>query len=239
MQYVPSSGCRQITRQEETVINRRVPRARARSYIGGTSGEHGFSLIEVLVTLILSLLVFGVVLEVASVGQNTGRRDTARSLAVSEATMGLHQMTHELRQGIVPIQNCTNPCPTSAPSNTNVLDLIVCRNAGCLRVKYDCTLASPLNGSYKECCRYASSTLTASPASSPGTTSAPCGGGGRLVIDRLVGPSYVFQPPSGSTVPVYYAVTIDVPRKGEFSQGPPGTYELSGGIYLRNVGGDL
>jgi prepilin-type N-terminal cleavage/methylation domain-containing protein len=206
------------------------------------AGQAGFTLVEMLVVLVLTLVVFGGVLTFAESGQRIAKRGGERALAVIEAQTGLYEMTHELRQGYAPPTNCTQPCSGTAPSETNSLDVIVVPDAGAAtyRVRYDCGVTSPTNSSYRECCRYASTTLTASPTSTgPASASAPCGTGGLRVINRLTGPTNVFQPPASATVPTSYTAEIQVPEKGEYTAGYRGTIDLSDGIYLRNVAGEL
>jgi Tfp pilus assembly protein PilX len=212
------------------LTSRGVARLRA-----GAANQAGFTLVELLVVLPMAVLVFGTVLTFADSGQRIAKNDSERALAVVEAQTGLYRMTHELRQGYAPSTNCTQPCAV-APTNTNSLDVIV----GSLRVRYDCSVISPTNSSYRECCRYASTTLTESPTSSGSLSAkAPCGQGGTRVIDRVTGPTYVFQPPASATEPTNYTAEIQVPEKGEYTAGYPGTIDLSDGIYLRNVAGDL
>lgn len=209
--------------------------------------QAGVTLVELLVVMVMAVVVFGVILTFAESGQRVAKNDRERTQAVLDVQSGLYRMTHELRQGYAPASNCTQPCSGMAPSLTNSLDVVVVpavsTGAASYRVRYDCSITSPTSptgSSYRECCRYSSTTLTASP-SNTGTLSAsePCGSGTR-VIDRVTGPASVFQPPTGASTPTSYTAEVQVPEKGEYTAGHySGSIDLSDGIYLRNIAGDV
>lgn len=137
--------------------------------------------------------------------QEPSDEQRTQSIGITEA--GLAEMTRELRMGSAPSGTAL---PTTAGESIDVL--VPSSTYGQIRVKYDCSVNSTVYTSpqEKECVRYWSSTLTATP-----TTNA------KVVIDGISndevstdsGYTPVFTPNS-STSPDYYSVKVEVPARG-------------------------
>ena len=188
-------------------------------------GEAGFTLIELLVTVIMLVVILGAASTVLVGVQRQSPNDVERARMIGQGEAGLARMDRELRGGYAP---SGTPLPTTSG---NTMDVLV----GSQRVRYDCTVSSTAYPGYKQCVRYASTTLTSPPSSN-----------GLIVIDGVSndevstdsGYTPVFTPNS-STTPTYYTVEIQVPAKGQRT-GTIGTYTynvtLTDGLYMRNTG---
>jgi type II secretory pathway pseudopilin PulG len=194
--------------------------------------QRGVTLIELLVSITILLTVLGAigVALVAINRQEPNDEQRTQSLGVAEA--GLTEMTRELRMASAPSGTAL---PTTAGNSIDVL--LPNATYGQIRVKYDCTVNSTVYTSpqEKECVRYWSSTLTASP-----TTNA------KVVIDGIsndevstdTGYTPVFTP-NNATSPDYYTIKVEVPARGtRSSKVDPFADQitLTDGVYMFNAG---
>jgi prepilin-type N-terminal cleavage/methylation domain-containing protein len=190
--------------------------------------EAGFSLIELMVTVVMLVVVLGAASTVLIGVNRQSPNDVERAKVIGQAEAGISRMSRELRSGWAATGSSL---PTTS---TNVMDLIVPdATHGTIRVKYDCTVSSTAYSGYHSCVRYWGTDTSTSPAGNAST-----------IIDDVsndetstdTGYTPVFTPNS-STSPTYYSVEIQAPAKGSRANSiSTYTYQvtLTGGIYLRN-----
>ncbi len=105
-------------------------------------GEHGFTLPELLVAMVLSLLVVGTGVMVFSAAVHTQPEQTGRSTSIQEARTAMERLVREVRQGSeVPVAN------SSQLSLLTYVNSVTCggnpgTNAILCRVTYTCTAGS-------------------------------------------------------------------------------------------------
>jgi type II secretory pathway pseudopilin PulG len=199
--------------------------------------EGGFTLIEVMVTATMLVVVLGAVLSVFEATNRVAAKDSERSVAINEATVGLNRMTRDLRQTYQVVG------PT-AGTTSNYMDVLVrITPSGTTtpqnrRVLYKCDAPSDKFTGYRECVRYESSASTGSPGSPPGGATAT------VVADRLQNGTSgdpVFSNlryPTGASRPTMGEVTFKMPASGE-RKATGGDYThsitLGDGFYMRNL----
>jgi prepilin-type N-terminal cleavage/methylation domain-containing protein len=168
--------------------------------------QHGFTLVEQLVAMLLLAIVTGATLTVLESLMRVAPADQEWTHTVANTQAGMYRITRELRQGL----NVTLVTPYVASA-----DVVV---AGTTRhVLYQCDLSS-------SCTRKSTTAPTAAPAR---------GAGGAPVISNLQNFSLgtpVFTSPSSR----YYAVVVIVRSAGSLTTAHTHNVSLTDGFFARN-----
>jgi prepilin-type N-terminal cleavage/methylation domain-containing protein len=207
-----------------TADRARVRRA-AQRIAARIRSERGFTLTELLITMLILVVVLGATLALLDTSSKVAVNNNEQSISLGEAQTGVYRMTRDIRQAAS--TSYLSATPTTAG---NALDVIV---KG-VRVLYDCTRTSPTNSAYKACYRTTSSNTSVAPPTT----------GGTAVIDRVLNgttndSTAVFTPlvPSGATAPTGYTVQVDTPGKGSRRSGFAHLVSFNDAVYLRNATG--
>src|SRR4051794_14688451 len=186
---------------------------------------------ELLVVTMLSIVVFGALIQPMITGPRVAKRDINRTYAIQSVQGGLYRMTRELRQ-----------TQQVFSATSSALDVRITLGGVTQRVLYDCSY-QPGGSTYRQC-RRAVTTCNGNPVVCPTT---PTASSGKVVIDRILngttgGPTDPIFPytPNAST-PTYVSARVIVPA----SAGQAGAYKggaygyqiyLDDGAYMRNLG---
>lgn len=187
--------------------------ARIRRMLPRVRGEDGFTLMELLVAMGLSMLITGGALTLLQIAAPQSDRELQRQVAVGEARSGLERMIREIR-------NADSVNATSA----TLIDVNTPTPSGSQRVVYQCNSAFQVV-QYRQCVRY----------------SGPVGGAvsnGIVVVERLINgttsqPVFTYVP--DRIRPRVVRTQLVVPASG----GPAPGYEhrvvLRDAAFLRNL----
>lgn len=175
--------------------------------------DAGFTLVELLLTMALSLIVAAAALSLLDAAHPAADREMLRQSAISEGRAGLERMVREIRGA-----NSVN-----ATSGT-LIDFNGQTASGARRVVYACDDSSTVQG-LRRCMRY----------------EGPVGGsvtGGSLVIDRLVNgttsqPVFTYLP--DRIRPTEVKVSVVLPSRAESPVGYNHRVVLYDAAFLRNV----
>jgi hypothetical protein len=180
-----------------------------------SSGEAGYSLIELMLVSSLLVVVLGAVLTFGQTTQRLAPRDHERSHVIREGQIGLHRMTRELRKAHV--VNARGPY---------FMDVQLLVNGVDTRVRYQCDVAHPTETPYRRCLRFVNG----------GTT-------GELVIDRVLNPSdspadpvFSYTTDIGGVNVTHVEARIELPARGDLQNGHGHRITYSDGFYPRNIG---
>jgi prepilin-type N-terminal cleavage/methylation domain-containing protein len=197
------------------------------------AAETGFTLVELLVTMVVLVVVLGATLFILDATSALGRNNIARQNGIQEAESGLARMTKEVREGTLPAG--ASNFPLTVGDSFDVVEFV---NDVQTRIYYNCDVVSPTNSGYHQCVRYASTTLATQPGpATPNTTA-------QVVIDRVLNGVSNAAPfntavftPNSATSPTMYQITIQVPQKGDRTNANnfAGSVQLNDGIYMRNA----
>ena len=195
--------------------------------------ESGFTLVELLVTIVILAFVLTATLAVFEAVFRSSHADNERNTSLVEQTASLHRMIGELRQAY----RVVGPVSASTSNYMDVLIRLTRPGSGTLdrRVLYQCDHTDPATG-LRQCVRYE---FAANDPSPPG--SAPFGATTTLAFARVTNGTSVdpvftnLSSPSGTTGgPTYGQVTIKTPGSGESTTGYQHLFVLSDAFYMRN-----
>lgn len=178
-----------------------------------TTNEDGFTLVELLMTLALSLLVAAAALGLLEAARPATDRELMRQAAIGEGRAGLERMVREIR----------GADSVNATSGT-LMDFNGRTLAGQRRIVYQCDDSSLVQG-LRRCTRYEGAV--------GGTVS-----GAQIVIDRLVNgttsqPVFTFMP--DRIRPTEVKVAVVLPSRAESPVGYNHRVSLYDTAFLRNV----
>lgn len=180
--------------------------------------QSGMSLTEVLVTVVIFSFVLVGILGLLDTSAKVAPKDQERSTAMREVQSSLDGMVRELRQAYRVVG--------TSPSSMRIL--VRRRQSDGTHVnrlvEYDCGLTVP-----DQCIRREAPPGEVLPAT------------GRVAIDRLLNggnaerPVFSFDQNADSITPVYVAVRVEVPSRGERASGYKHSVVLEDGFYARNM----
>ena len=208
------------------------------------AGEHGFTLVELLVAMSVVAVLLTPTVLLINTAQNHAAGDISRSDTVQYATVGLREMDQELRQAYaIQYPTSTNNASPSCPEGTtgaaagvqtcNVIDVLARLTSpgfsgSDFEVRYDCSVASTTISGDQACWRYLCSASASTGATAACTPSSTTLLSSTLVIDDLVNgtagdPVFSLCYPAVSTTttcttgsprPTSAMVTIKLPSTG-------------------------
>jgi prepilin-type N-terminal cleavage/methylation domain-containing protein len=183
--------------------------------IGLAIQQAGFSLVEMLVTIVVLMIVCSVLVVPLVTSQRVQARDAEYAYGQQNARAGLDSMVHQIRQAYAVLS--TTP---------NAIELNVSLNGVDYHVYYECDVPQP-NTSYRECVRLQALAGVALPALSTGAVAVS-----NLTNGTLADPVFAFTPDGFS--PTYVTARIKVPASGGTNGGLTHSIVLSDGVLLRN-----
>jgi prepilin-type N-terminal cleavage/methylation domain-containing protein len=104
--------------------------------------EHGFTLIESLVVIVLLVIVVGAALDLLQAATSAQSRDQSYAQEVTDAQTGLTRLVHDLRQATA--FQLVSP---------NKVQFQMVANGTTYNVLYDCTASDTLGTGYRRCAR--------------------------------------------------------------------------------------
>lgn len=175
--------------------------------------QDGFTAIELVVALAVSMVVFGAALGVLEVGAPQANREVLRAQALDDVRTGMARMARELRQA-----------DTVNSASANVLDVNASLAGTQQRLVYVCNATSPTAG-FRACRRY----------------TGPVNGavsGGAVIVDRLTNgssanPVFTYSP--SAVRPLTVKIRAVVPARGESKSGYVHSVVLEDGAFMRNL----
>jgi prepilin-type N-terminal cleavage/methylation domain-containing protein len=219
----------------------------------GGRDEGGFTLVEMLVTLVIFLVIIGSTLTLLVAATRAQKRDQSYAQEIASTQASLSRLVHDLREAI-----------SFQLVSPNAIQFQMMSGSTTYNVKYDCTAADTLGSAYRRCARTQAAAPTAPPAagSSPqnldiqhvanGTISTFCDTTGSAqsgsvffvtnpAIPNTDGSTLacdeVYEQLVGSQlkIPSYVQVLVRVPASGDQSSGGM-THQtvLASGAYLPN-----
>jgi prepilin-type N-terminal cleavage/methylation domain-containing protein len=206
-------------------------RVRVQRIAAGGRSERGFTLVEMLVSILLLVVALGVLMAPMVASQRVEQRAMNYAYAQQEARTGVESIVAQLRQA-TQIGN--------QPSlNTVVFNVTLGGQA--LTVEYECDIAQP-NTQYQECVRVYAPQGTAPPTPTPSCTGTwPSGTGCQIVARNLINgttgaPVFAFGPdPNTPYADDYMTATLQVPSSGGQAYGLTHPIVLSDGTLMRNL----
>ena len=211
--------------------------------------QSGLTLVEMLVTLVISMVVFGSVLGALQVFQTDSRYDQLRNEAQDRARSAIDRVTGELRNVAAPSAGAVSAGALEEAGSYNLVFETVSsaqvfggQNASNqLRVRYCLDASTPT----KETLWRQTQTWTTSTAPAiPSTASCPSSAWGSQtalvsnVTNEINGqnrPLLVYGPAPATELSRIRSIRVDLFINLNPSQKHPGETELSDGIYQRNV----
>jgi hypothetical protein len=192
--------------------DRKVKR-RMRARVPDLRGEGAFTLAEMLVSIVLTLIAFSSALMVLNIAQRAQPRISDRGEAIQQGRVWIERLTRELRQGATMVGT---PTP-SAVSFVTYVQHSACGTAAAgssiqCRVSYVCT----------------SGTCTRTESSADGSTA---GTAQRMVTGLLSNDVFTYTP--SATAAEYVGVTLRFPAGGEAGETEDAV-TLQDGVNLRN-----
>ena len=180
--------------------------------------QSGMGLPELLMTIVIFSFVLTGILGLLDTSAKVAPKDQERSTAMREVQSSLDGMVRELRQAYRVVG--------TSPSSMRIL--VRRRQSDGTHVnrlvEYDCGLTVA-----DQCIRREAEPGALLPAT------------GRVAIDRLlnggsaVRPVFSFDQGANSVTPVYVAVRVEVPARGERTKGHEHSVVLEDGFYARNM----
>lgn len=104
--------------------------------------EHGFTLIEILIAMVLTLFIAGTTMTVLNVATQAQSRDQSYAQEVTGTQTALARLVHDLRQATA--------FSFVSPS---VVQFQMVVNGSTYNVRYDCTASDSLGSAYRRCAR--------------------------------------------------------------------------------------
>ena len=215
-------------------LPRQGRRARLRE-IG--SSEAGFTLPELLMVTMLTVLVLGLLMQPLITSPKVANRDIHRDFAIQDIQTSVYKMTRELRQAW-----------QIYSANGTSIDAAITSAGVANRVLYKCD-TQPAGSPYRQCTR---TTAACNQSTSPPTCNqAPSSSGGTVVVARLLNgttadpndPVFTFTPTCTTTYSgtlTYICVKVNLPSSAGYGGGYRNGYQyqvaVSDGVYLRNMG---
>jgi prepilin-type N-terminal cleavage/methylation domain-containing protein len=205
---------------------RRVARALSRTHrqppapLASPGAQDGFTLIEVLVSSVVALVVFGAILGVLESSQRVEARDTEWALTMQEGRAGLARMAREIRQA------------STTPAKAEASLILFSATIGGTEwtIKYACNVTQT-GTAFDQCVRYAAKKGEALPS-----TGAP------IVSDVINGTAvfkYFKQSSENATAPDYVTLKIELPANGTLKQAGSSGYShnvvLEDAAFMRNL----
>lgn len=184
--------------------------------------EHGVSLAEMMVTIVVLGFVMAAILSLLDVTGRIAPRDAERSQAVRGAQVGLDRMSREIRQATS--AGFSTPQQADIQLQLGGVDTHVTYNCAVANgtAGYPVPAADPNHTDYKNCVRTDVAT-----------------GRKDLVLARVTNTSVfcVTSPcqASAQTNPTYLTISVQVPSRGERTGVTGHTVVLDDGVYLRNI----
>jgi prepilin-type N-terminal cleavage/methylation domain-containing protein len=225
-------------------------------FAGGLSGEGGFTLIEVLISMSLALVILTATFALFITSQKDEQGLFSRADAVQTVNAGLREMDQDLRQAYqinFPLAaTTTNGCVASSGTQPcNIIDVLSRLSGTDYEIRYDCTVASTTVSGDTACWRYLCSATATTPTSSSCLASSGTLISRREVIDDVSNPSttpvfslcYTATAATGAACAAGGTVTsadvtIDSPAAGTLSTSAGGdrsTIILSDGIFMPDL----
>jgi type II secretory pathway pseudopilin PulG len=177
--------------------------------------QAGFTVVELLVTLVVLIVVCAVLVVPMATSQSVQSRDAEYAYAQQNARAGLDSMVRQIRQAYAVLS--TTP---------NAIEFNVSLGGVDYHVYYECDVAQP-GTSYRECVRLQARAGVALPALSTGTVAVS-----NLTNGTLTDPVFAFTPNAVS--PTYVTATVKVPASGGTNGGLTHSIVLNDGVLLRN-----
>ncbi len=182
------------------------------------NAEGGFTLTELLVSMVLFSLLLLAVAGVLDLAVRQAPRDQERAHVVRTTQVGVQAMTRELRQAY----------QLNALSGSQ-MDVLVRSQGTDKRVVYRCddNPADPDFPSYRRCIRQEASAAPGAPL-----------GAAQIKIERVLNGSTVFSPAWGgppATPPAFVRVQVRTAARGERKNGFQHAVVLDDGVFLRNL----
>jgi type II secretory pathway pseudopilin PulG len=211
--------------------------------------QSGMTLVEMLVTLVISMVVFGAVLAALQVFQTDSRYDQLRNEAQDKARSAIDRMTRELRNVAAPSVGAVSAGALEEASSYNLVFQTVSSSqvfgglnaSNQMRVRYCLNASTPT----KETLWRQTQTWTTSTAPAiPSTASCPSSEWGTQtalvsnVTNKLNGqdrPVLLYGPTTTTELAQIRSVKVDLFINLNPSKKHPGETELSDAIYQRNV----
>lgn len=202
-------------------------------------GEAGFTLIELMVVMVISLIIGAAALMAIQTGQTSTAKTSARQEAVQEAEVALARLTGETRQAVA----ARLWTPTFLDLKTRVR---VNGAASTLRrIQYDCTPSQPSACTREDCGAVSSSgTLLSLGQNCTGTTTVLVRGLDQVSFGAQLRDVPVAVPPASETAnssPIFDLVTVtmrirlDDRTSERQSVKDLDPVEIRGGVKLENV----
>lgn len=210
--------------------------------------EHGFTLIEMLVTMVLAAVVFGATLTVLEVFQSNNRRDQLRNETQDNARNAMDRLSRQLRNVIAPTAGSYGALEQASPYSLAFQTIDSSQVAGgqnatnAMRVRYCLNDTSPNNEIlWLQVKRWTSEAAPALPSSTacPDLSGSDWDTSSRLVqnVTNESGgqnrPLFTYGPPSATEV----AQIISVEPNIFIDLNPgqkPGETQLTSGVSMRN-----
>jgi prepilin-type N-terminal cleavage/methylation domain-containing protein len=211
--------------------------------------EHGFTLVEMLVTTALAAIVFGATLTILDVFQSNNRRDQLRNETQDSARSAVDRIARQLRNVIAPSAGYNGALEQAGPYSITFQTVDTAQVAGgknaanAMRVRYCLNDSNPTNEILW--IQIKRGWTTAAAPELPSATACPDLAGGdwssstQLVqhVTNDVGgqnrPLFVYGPTGATEVPQIISVEPDIFIDLNPGQRP-GETQLTSGVYLRN-----
>src|SRR5213080_2241540 len=211
--------------------------------------QSGLTLVEMLVTLVISMVVFGAVLAALLVFQTDSRYDQLRNEAQDKARSAIDRVTGELRNVAAPSAGAVSAGALEEAGSYNLVFQTVSstqvfggQNASNqLRVRYCLDASTPTN---ETLWRQTQTWTTSTAPAIPSTASCPSSAWGSQtalvsnVTNEINGqnrPVLVYGPAPATELSQIRSVRVDLFINLNPSKKHPGETELSDGIYQRNI----
>jgi prepilin-type N-terminal cleavage/methylation domain-containing protein len=153
--------------------------------------ERGFTLVELLVTMVMSLIVIVVPMTWIITSMNQQNQTASRALSASQAEAGLGQLSRDLREVVAPTSGTNTSTLTWGPSSATATLTLPAGSQGASTetVTWSCTF-----GSAGSCTRQVAGTptVTATPIRNVNSLSfAPVSASGSVLTSPASNPAYV------------------------------------------------
>jgi prepilin-type N-terminal cleavage/methylation domain-containing protein len=221
---------------------------------GQSHGQHGYTMIEMLVGMTLTLFIAGATLTLLEAATRAEGRDQSYAQEITSTQTALARLVHDLRQA--------RSFQQIAP---NAIQFQLTTSGTTYNVRYDCTATDSLGSAYRRCARTSAVAPTAPPAYGAnlgsldiqhvanGSISTFCNIGGSAQsgsVFFISNPSFPNTDGSGlvcdeayETIigtqlmdPTYVQVLVRVPASGDLTNhGLTHTTALQSGAYIANL----
>jgi Tfp pilus assembly protein PilW len=182
----------------------------------GLRGEQGFTLIEVIVGLGLTVMVIGLLMTPVVLAEHNQASESNYTWAQQRARTGLNEIVRQVRQSWQILG--TSP---------NSVEMNVAQNGVSTEVYYECDIPQP-GTQYHECVRVTAPVGGALPSLSSGTVVVT-----NLLNGTASSPVFSFAP--SPIAPYYMTATIQVPASDGRANGLNHSMTFSDGALMRNL----